>query len=546
MDTPAEDKDSLIYHAARTGSDRRFDDDLEKCEILMSAASRTGIHLFRSDICAVVKAGDARCRGTVSTATVAAFYYAMSRIAKMTQYPSPDVSGDLLHCHELISFASQTGKPIESTDVEALSVARAEQREITWKPETEGHFYSAMSRISKAIAPAVAETVGAEARRGARRAIRIYTWSGCVLTVFVLLLSCLLFVVKGISTEISEVVDKNDAVALALHNELQAYSGVIEDANKSGSDQAIELIQNSQSAMEIKEQMQKFATNNRQLFSDVSRTNGIVAAVLSIPRWAVNRIFGDVWEDDWGKAKNSYYEKCLGTGFSGGILVNVLPLLFPNYIFSVQSSGQPAWDCDKITQRRALEINLPLFEPGTMPAADRSGQRTESMRRFMPEDTVNQGFQKIAVYQDIRVMAVYARDIILSVVGAVTGFLLPILYAWLGACAAILRQLRTETSASMFHPEHSKVANRSHVTTAVIVGIAIGLFSDLLHGGTETSPLAIAFVAGYASDKFFEFVDRLVESIFPSDISSRRKNWRTGTAEDKSEAGVIQSTANSN
>jgi len=113
-------------------------------------------------------------------------------------------------------------------------------------------------------------------------------------------------------------------------------------------------------------------------------------------------------------------------------------------------------------------------------------------------------------------MAMYVRDIILAFVGAVTQFLLPILYASLGACAAILRQLSADCSANMFHPEHSKVTNRSHVMTAIIVGISIGLFSDLVDDGKKVSPLAIAVVAGYASDKFFHYLDRLVESLFPS------------------------------
>jgi hypothetical protein len=165
------------------------------------------------------------------------------------------------------------------------------------------------------------------------------------------------------------------------------------------------------------------------------------------------------------------------------------------------------WQCSTKSIRHALEIDLPIFAIG------RSADRT---RQFIPEDAVNHGFQKIAVYQDIRAMATYARDIILAFVGSITGFLLPVLYAWLGACAAILRKLRQDTAACLFHPEYSKVANRAHVTTAVIVGISIGLFSNLVRGGTEVSPLAVAFVAGYASDQFFEFIDRLVHSMFPS------------------------------
>jgi hypothetical protein len=133
-----------------------------------------------------------------------------------------------------------------------------------------------------------------------------------------------------------------------------------------------------------------------------------------------------------------------------------------------------------------------------------------------PENDVDEGFQKIATYQDIRAMAMYGRDIILSFVGMATGFVLPVLYAWLGACAAILRKINAECGSNLFHPETSKVANRSHVTCAIIVGIAIGLLSDLIEGGKSLSPLAIAFIAGYASNKFFYFVDRLVDTLFPT------------------------------
>ena len=149
-----------------------------------------------------------------------------------------------------------------------------------------------------------------------------------------------------------------------------------------------------------------------------------------------------------------------------------------------------------------------------------------------PENVIADGFVKIAAYQDIRAMAMYGREIILSFVGAVTGFVLPVMYAWLGACAAILRKIKIECETSRFHPEYSKVANRSHVTCAIIVGIAIGLFSDLVHGGQNISPLGVAFVAGYASDKFFYFVERLVDVIFPA----RPVNARSTQANDRDSA----------
>ena len=180
----------------------------------------------------------------------------------------------------------------------------------------------------------------------------------------------------------------------------------------------------------------------------------------------------------------------------------------------IKGSRLPAhWECSTESIRAALEVDLPLFNIGL----------SSDKRRVIPEDTVNQGFQKIAIYQQIRATAKYAQDNILTFVGMMTGFVLPILYAWLGADAAILRKLRDDTAACLFHPEYSKVANRSHVTTAVIVGISIGLFSDFVQEGQTLSPLAIAFVAGYASDRFFQFIDRLVQTLFPSEPSQRQQ-----------------------
>lgn len=79
------------------------------------------------------------------------------------------------------------------------------------------------------------------------------------------------------------------------------------------------------------------------------------------------------------------------------------------------------WQCNPAVAREVLEITLPLLAKPSGPK-DAKDQPTE-------HDTVAQEFQKIAVYQDIRAMALYANDIILSIVGALMGLLLPVLYA---------------------------------------------------------------------------------------------------------------------
>jgi hypothetical protein len=400
------------------------------------------------------------------------------------QYPGPRIIDDIAHCREMVSYGAQNGRLLEEQDVQALSNARTALQNRTWSPQVEAAFYAAMSRIAHSLSPVVAETAGDEARRGARRAIRIYTYCAVTLTVVVLSLSCMLFVGNQISGDIGNIVKANDAEALTLHNQLLAHRAAIDAAVDSGNDGALVALQNSQPALQIKEELQAFATNNRQLFSDVSRIS-----------WATTAL-------GFGAIRSPYKLPCPDDK-------NALSLrtAFTTGAEKVQAKEQGDWQCQSEVAREVLEITLPLLARPEKKAGDTT---------FPTErDAVDQGFEKIAVYQDIRAMALYANDIILSVFGAVTGFLLPVLYACLGACASILRQLNVDSSANTFHPEHSKVANRAHMTSAVIVGISIGLFSKLLEGGKDISPLALSFVAGYASDKFFYFVDRLVGAIFP-------------------------------
>ncbi|TXC81045.1 hypothetical protein [Paraburkholderia azotifigens] len=457
----------------------------------------------------------------VSATTESAFYRAMPYIVAHTVFPSAKVADDLRHCADALSYARLAGKPVSSSDIEALSVAREAQTAFRWCASVEVPFYDAMSRISQAIEPVSGETVGADARKGARIAIRNYSVSAAALTFFVLVLSCLLFVIKQISEDVHDGIQKNDPIALIMHNQLQAYSAALAKANEHPSPDVLSQMQNSPEAVAIKETLQKFATNNRQLYSDIDRTRTISRLFFWVPNLVgkhVFALFGEPWGESWGIVSSRYADGCDKAEAASAANQDFTFVDGMKYGFSLNWPAAPpvaGWECTTESIRRALEVDLPLFDIGT--TAD------SKHRMIIPDDTVKQGFQKIAIYQQIRATANYARDNILTFVGMSTGFVLPILYAWLGATAAILRKLRDDTAACLFHPEYSKVANRSHVTTSVIVGISIGLFSDLVHGGTEVSPLAIAFVAGYASDRFFQFVDRLVQALFPSDVSQRQQ-----------------------
>jgi hypothetical protein len=497
----------------------RISNRLEACDELILEASEAHISIEAQLLGAVRNAHFAFDDRTWNLKLETELSSALEGLRFAVSYPEARVVSDLKHCDDLISYAALAGNPLLCKDIEAVSLAHQARQERLWDSKIESAFYAALCRIAHGALPVRAATAGDEAVRGARRAIKIYSYFTIPLMLVVVALSCLLYVANQLSTEISSLVKDNDIAAMQLHNELESHFSSIKEAEQRGvqeikaiesneslvtkllpgddpaiaeaktkSENELRTISNSQAALQIKERLQQFAINNRQLFNDVQRTSKI-GAFLGF------------------RLNNPYYDEidCPQIG---------------DDVNDSQNAQKANWICDKERTRSNLEIRVPILEADRV-IGERDGQKNIALA---PENDVDEGFQKIATYQDIRAMAMYGRDIILSVVGMVTGFVLPVLYAWLGACAAILRKINTECGSNLFHPETSKVANRSHITCAIIVGIAIGLMSDLIEGGKSFSPLALAFVAGYASNKFFYFVDRLVDTLFPTRSSNTQPN----------------------
>jgi hypothetical protein len=116
-----------------------------------------------------------------------------------------------------------------------------------------------------------------------------------------------------------------------------------------------------------------------------------------------------------------------------------------------------------------------------------------------------------AVYQQIRSYAKYTQDDGAAAYGAVTTCLLPILYALLGACAYMLRTFSGQLATHTFAPSYSTSAR---FVIAAIAGGVVGLFNNFgTSQAAALSPLAIAFVAGYAVDVFFSLIDGAVNSV---------------------------------
>lgn len=149
--------------------------------------------------------------------------------------------------------------------------------------------------------------------------------------------------------------------------------------------------------------------------------------------------------------------------------------------------------------RENIELSLPIL------------QKPNSTNQ---EDVVEAGMSKLAIYQDIRLIAQNAVRSSDLVWGAVTSYLLPVLYAVLGALAFILRDLTERTSKNTLRSAYARSANRGRLLAAVMAGTAIGLFGGIWEAPLSLAPplLVVAFLAGYAADKFFSFLDKAVAS----------------------------------
>ena len=157
---------------------------------------------------------------------------------------------------------------------------------------------------------------------------------------------------------------------------------------------------------------------------------------------------------------------------------------------------------------------IPVLAPTTIPnvVPGTNVLREEDMEIKVPEpparvDIPKEVQAKTQILQKVRYLAKDIQERTSLWYGALSNFLLPPLYAMLGACAYLLRSFSEQVKARTFTPS---TTDGARFIIAAIGGGAVGLFSNFTPGEvTSLSPLAIAFLVGYATDIFFSFLDGL-------------------------------------
>jgi hypothetical protein len=116
-------------------------------------------------------------------------------------------------------------------------------------------------------------------------------------------------------------------------------------------------------------------------------------------------------------------------------------------------------------------------------------------------------FCKIFLYEKVRD---FGTNVVLDnsyIWGAISYYVLPVLYALTGAYAFSLRSITETFRRKSYLPSK---ADSARIKCAVIIGAVISLF-NFVAKNFSFSPLAVAFLAGYGVEIFFAFLDTLIK-----------------------------------
>ena len=104
------------------------------------------------------------------------------------------------------------------------------------------------------------------------------------------------------------------------------------------------------------------------------------------------------------------------------------------------------------------------------------------------------------------------------------GYLLPLLYGWIGATAYVVRSLGREARERLYRREND-TAYTLRIFLGSLAGLAIGWFlkPEDVTGFNAISPFALAFAAGYSVDLLFTLLDKIVNAFSaPQDVPPPR------------------------
>jgi hypothetical protein len=167
----------------------------------------------------------------------------------------------------------------------------------------------------------------------------------------------------------------------------------------------------------------------------------------------------------------------------------------------------------RVVYNRAVFVRvLTLFVVGDPFAADATARKMRFQSAVATADkSSGAASAKIELLTEMAPFAEELIDTASVMYGAINACILPILYAWLGACAFLLRRVCKEGGETVAIGRQSAIGR---LVMAGIGGMVIGFFNNLVvDGGVSVSPFALAFLVGYAIDMFYGVLESTIASV---------------------------------
>jgi hypothetical protein len=361
----------------------------------------------------------------------------------------------------LLRYAAESGVELDAALTAHVLAGRLAEAGAHWTLRTAENLMAAFTSLSARLRPITAETLRLCANeRKADRITRPSKLVAVALALLILPFSVATFATSAISVALKQDLKTANALAVTLSNELppppEGGEATKETAipdppgSRKGAGSAVA---HGASQKEVIEHLQEIAAITRSVYTRGKQLNWFVGLAVKVP--AVIEAHPN------GSAMKGHIDGA-----------------------ATDRNGGAASDPSGSTIELELSPGLP--------------------------DLTSELTTRILAYQQIRQFAQTADGLVSTFYGAFATCVLPVLYALLGASAYLLRmfeeQLRTRTLTD----------SDGHIARFVIAGIAgavIGLFNNLNFGQpASVSPLAIAFLVGYAVDVFFAFLEGLIQS----------------------------------
>jgi hypothetical protein len=366
--------------------------------------------------------------------------------------PFPDFDRAVDDAMCLLMYAAETGKKVDDTT--RASILRAKTATSAGADDTvTANLLAALTTLAAALSPVTADSLRASSSqtKPTIRSLRLWT---CILALPIILFSVLAFVSSAISTAIRTDITTANELLIKLRGELGTPA-----APTAGTPEAPELPKGLNEG-DVITQLQQYASTIRAIDARSRQLNWFVFHAERDP-FAVLR---------WN----------------------------PQLIEKIRLDGkvdekEAVTEAEKENEDNQHKLKSLFQLPVGLP----------NKPKALDDLTVT--------YQDVRSFAQDILDLVSVYYGAIATCLLPVLYALLGTCAYLLRCFEEELRTVTFMP--SSRANWARFLIAGIGGAVVGLFGNFtITQGASISPLAIAFLVGYAVDVFFAFLEGLLQA----------------------------------